>query len=67
VRNGLSRRRDDRNVQVWYLETGEVVATFIGDAEFEACAVIPDGRTVVAGDVHFLRLEEESSWATHDT
>jgi WD40 repeat protein len=50
----------DRTVQVWELATGRTIATFYGDAGFPACAVVPDGRLVVAGDtaglVHFLRL-----------
>ena len=52
---------NDRSLIVWDLESGERLAAFRGDAAFLACAVTPDGRTVLAGDeggrVHFLRLE----------
>ncbi|HUX76475.1 MAG TPA: hypothetical protein VMY40_07555 [Anaerolineae bacterium] len=52
----------DRTLIVWDLERGEVVATFSGDGGMNACAVAPDGVTIVAGDglgrVHLLRLEE---------
>jgi hypothetical protein len=44
-----------------YLDSGEVMATFIGDGALNCCAVAPDGVTIVAGEasgrVHFLRLE----------
>jgi WD40 repeat protein len=46
---------------VWDLETGEVIGTFSGDGVLYACAVSPDGNTIVAGEasgrVHFLRPE----------
>jgi WD40 repeat protein len=52
---------DDNTVRVWDLATGAVVATFVADGSAYACAVAPDGATVVAGDalgrVHFLHLE----------
>jgi WD40 repeat protein len=52
---------DDRTLKVWDLANGSVVATFTADAPLDACAVAPDGRTIVAGDssgrVHFLSLE----------
>jgi WD40 repeat protein len=51
----------DETLKVWDLLTGNKVATFRGESEFNGCAVTPDGLTVVAGDrsgrVHFLRLE----------
>ncbi|TVU52285.1 MAG: hypothetical protein EA414_18185, partial [Arthrospira sp. PLM2.Bin9] len=51
----------DNTLKLWDLATGEEIASFTAEAEFEACAVAPDGVTVVAGDesgrVHFLRLE----------
>ncbi|RZB30894.1 MAG: hypothetical protein AEth_00848 [Candidatus Argoarchaeum ethanivorans] len=53
---------DDRTLKVWDwdIKTGEIIASFSGDAPLRACAISPDGRTIVAGDasgaVHFLRL-----------
>ena len=51
----------DKTVKVWDLATGVVVATFTAEGAALACAVAPDGLTIVAGDglgrVHFLRLE----------
>lgn len=51
----------DCTVRVWDLSRGSVIAGFTADAAMHACAVAPDGRTIVAGDdsgrVHFLRLE----------
>jgi len=51
----------DQTLKLWNLATGEEIASFTADAEFNACALAPDGVTVVAGDglgrVHFLRLE----------
>ena len=45
-----------------HLETGEMIASFHGDAGFPCCVVTPEGRTIVTGDrlgrVHFLALEE---------
>jgi WD40 repeat protein len=50
----------DNILRVWDLDSGQVIASFIGDAPLRACAISPDGRTIVAGDksgrVHFLRL-----------
>jgi hypothetical protein len=44
------------------LETGENIATFIGDGPMLNCAMTSDGRTIIAGDdsgrAHFLRLIE---------
>jgi hypothetical protein len=52
---------DDHTLKVWDLESGEVIGAFGGDSSMPACAVAPDGVTVVAcersGSVHFLRLE----------
>jgi WD40 repeat protein len=51
----------DKTLRVWDLTTGAQVAVFAGDELFMCCAVAPDGRTIVAGDlsgrVHFLHLE----------
>jgi WD40 repeat protein len=52
---------EDRKLRVWDLVVGQCIATFWGDSPFYACAVAPDGVTIVAGDqagvVHFFRLE----------
>jgi len=51
----------DKTLKVWDLGTGEVIASFSDDDSLYACAVAPDGKTVVAGGgsgrVYFLRLE----------
>jgi WD40 repeat protein len=48
-------------LKVWDWQTGEVIATFIGDSAILCCAVAPDRLTIVAGEesgrVHFLQLE----------
>ncbi|MCK5014985.1 MAG: WD40 repeat domain-containing protein, partial [Candidatus Omnitrophica bacterium] len=53
----------DNTLKVWDLETGEVIGTFSGESALYACAVSPDGKSIVAGEasgrVHFLRLEGE--------
>ncbi|WAK74474.1 NB-ARC domain-containing protein [Arthrospira sp. PCC 9108] len=52
---------DDKTLKLWDLATGEEIASFTADTGVLACAVAPDGVTLVAGDrsgrVHFLRLE----------
>jgi WD40 repeat protein len=51
----------DNTLNLWNLQTGEVIASFTGESLINCCAVAPDGVTIVAGDalgrVHFLRLE----------
>ena len=53
---------DDNTLKVWDLLSRKVVASFRGDSALKACAIAPDGVTIVAaeasGQVHFLRLEE---------
>ena len=48
-------------LKLWDLETGKVIATFIGDSVALCCSFTPDGSTVVAGEasgrLHFLSLE----------
>ncbi|RZN36806.1 MAG: WD40 repeat domain-containing protein, partial [Methanosarcinales archaeon] len=50
----------DNTLKVWDIESGKILVSFSGDAHFFACAISPDGKTIVAGDasgrVHFLRL-----------
>jgi WD40 repeat protein len=52
---------NDNTLRVWDLESGRVIARFIGDSALNFCAIAPDGVTIVAGEasgrVHFLRLE----------
>jgi WD40 repeat protein len=51
----------DQTLKVWGLQSGQLLATFSAEAPILACAVAPDGVTMVAGDstgkVHFLRFE----------
>jgi WD40 repeat protein len=60
---------DDRPLRLWDLESGRTIASFYGDAAFRSCSVVPDARTVVAGDtlgrVHILRLEGAEPLALH--
>jgi WD40 repeat protein len=57
----------DTTLKVWDLHRGELIASFFGESELQACAIVPDGMTIVAGEqsgqVHILRLEglEQSS------
>jgi hypothetical protein len=50
----------DGTIRVWDLATGREIAHFRGEDSFEACAIAPDGRYIMAGEVsgriHFLRL-----------
>jgi hypothetical protein len=47
--------------KVWDLESGEKIASFMGDSALKACAVAPDGVTIISGEalgrMHLLRLE----------
>ena len=51
----------DCTLKVWDLASGDIITSFSGEGVILACAVAPDGLTVVAGDgsgrVHILRLE----------
>jgi WD40 repeat protein len=53
---------DDRTLRLWDLETGKEIATFTGESGMKSCAIAPDGRMIVAGEisgrVHFLCLVE---------
>jgi len=50
----------DKTLRMWDIESGQVFASFSEDGPLHACAISPNGRTIVAGDasgrVHFLRL-----------
>jgi WD40 repeat protein len=52
---------EDRTLRVWDLAREEPLGIFTGENALRACAVAPDGRTVVAGEsrsrMHILRLE----------
>jgi WD40 repeat protein len=52
---------DDKTVRVWDLDALTQLCTFTAEGAVHACALAPDGTTIVAGDegggVHFLRLE----------
>jgi WD40 repeat protein len=56
---------DDNTVNLWNLETGEVLATFTCDAAAHCCAYSDALKLIVAGDagghLHFLRLEEPTA------
>lgn len=49
-----------QTLKVWDLASRKVVATFMADAPLLSCAVGPDGRVIVVGDIsgriHFLSL-----------
>ena len=68
ARDGLTAisASNDHTLKIWDLFTGQEVANFSGDGAFNACGILPDGVTVVAGDalgrVHFLRLEGMEDW-----
>ena len=51
----------DKTLKVWDLQSGKEVTQFIGESGILACAVAPDGKTIIAGEeggrVHILRLE----------
>lgn len=53
---------DDNTLKVWDLLSREVIASFSGDSALKACAIAPDGVTILvaeaSGQVHFLRLED---------
>jgi WD40 repeat protein len=51
---------DDNTLRVWDIESGQTIASFSVDGSLHACAISPDGKTIVAGEasgrVHLLRL-----------
>lgn len=58
----LSDSVADRSLRAWDLERGTQAGSFTADALITSVALVPDGRTVIAGDaggrVHLLRLAE---------
>jgi WD40 repeat protein len=50
----------DNTLKVWELASAREVACFRGDRPLFCCAVLPDGKTILAGDakgvIHLLRL-----------
>ncbi len=52
---------EDQTIKLWDLETGTPIVSLRLDASLSSLAIMPDGKTLVAGDtagtVHFLRLE----------
>ncbi|MBW2647649.1 MAG: hypothetical protein JRE23_16040 [Deltaproteobacteria bacterium] len=51
----------DNTLRVWDIKTGQTIALFSGEGPLHACAISPDGVTIVAGEasgrVYFLRLQ----------
>lgn len=51
----------DETLRVWNIKTGQTIDSFSGEGLLHACAISPDGVTIVAGEasgrVYFLRLE----------
>jgi len=58
----LAASGDDAGVvKAWDLTTGALLAEFHGEASIWACAITPDGKTVIAsesgGKMYFLAVE----------
>ena len=51
----------DKTLKIWDMERMEELVSFSGEGSLLSCAVLPDGKTIVAagtsGRLHFLRLE----------
>ena len=51
----------DDTLIVWNLQEGTRIAEFTGESRLLACTILPDGKTIVAGErsgrIHFLKLE----------
>jgi len=60
----------DHTIRIWDLEVGEPLAALQLDAGVHSLAIMPDRRTLVAGDsagtVHFLRIEAPASGILQD-
>jgi WD40 repeat protein len=54
---------NDKMLKVWGLSSGQCLTTFDTNEQLNACAVAPDGITIIAGGesgrVHFLRFVEK--------
>jgi WD40 repeat protein len=52
---------NDTTLKIWDIENEKVIAGFSGDRAIYRWAVLPDGKTIIAGEIsgkmHFLRLE----------
>ena len=50
----------DKNLKLWELSTGKLIAAFTADSSLWTCAVAKDSQTITVGDlegrVHFLKL-----------
>ena len=61
----------DGTLNVWNWHTGSLIATFTADNSLTACAIAPDGKTIIVGDeaggVHFLRIENLPSPSLSDS
>jgi WD40 repeat protein len=61
----LASASADHTIKVWDLETGSAILKLRLDSDLSSLTAMPDGRTLVAGDVagkvHFLRLEGTAS------
>ena len=57
----------DSSLRVWDMENGKQIASITGEGGLTSCAVAPDGKTIVAGDVSgrllFLRIRRLPSFA----
>ena len=51
----------DMNLIAWDMSTGKRIATFIGESEVTACAIVPGRNIIVSGEhsgkIHILHLE----------
>ena len=51
----------DDTLIMWDLQEGTGIAEFTGESRLLSCAILPDGKTIVAGErsgrLHFLKLE----------
>ncbi len=61
ARHLVSTSVQDRSLRLWRLADGALLASFQGESQCSACALAPDGRTVVTGartgGVEVFRLE----------
>ena len=54
----------DKTLKVWNLEEGKMITKFTDRSALNCCALAPDEKTIIvgntSGDLHFLKLKEES-------